>query len=230
MRRIAFVALFIMTFIALQRSDGAQSTSSVEGVVLEIGTDRPLADVKVSLTGFKVTIADAQGHFVIDGVPEGRYRVVPELRQYVFSPPVDSKRVRDPGIWVQTTGKDPIRNVQLRMAREGSLSGTLLKPDGSPVIGTSGSAAVMRYAYNELGERYLHNAQGVGSGLNFVRPNDRGEFRIFGIPPGDYYVQLSGGNLFYYPGITDETKATTLHIGPGDTAAAVLTLMLPYED
>ncbi len=30
--------------------------------------------------------------------------------------------------------------------------------------------------------------------------------------------------------ITERTHALKLHIGPGDTAAPVLTLMLPYED
>jgi hypothetical protein len=56
--------------------------------------------------------------------------------------------------------------------------------------------------------------------------NDKGEYRFYDLPPGDYYIRVSGGprsglsaklNLTgYYPGTSDETKALPVHVDAGD--------------
>jgi len=49
------------------------------------------------------------------------------------------------------------------------------------------------------------------------KPDDRGDFRIYGIPPGDYIVAVSGiGGWVYYPAAVDPQKAEPVHVNAGE--------------
>jgi protocatechuate 3,4-dioxygenase beta subunit len=118
--------------------------------------------------------------------------------------------------------------VKLKLQRTGAVSGRILDADGDPISGVS--VAI-------LPARATKNARPVGS---FAATNDRGEYRIFHIPPGGYRVSAayapsnrddgvrmqrpagadaaSGGEAYptvYYPATTDARQAVVVTIEPG---------------
>src|SRR5207244_885662 len=83
-----------------------------------------------------------------------------------------------PGIPVVVASGQKITGVRLTMSATGSISGRIYDRDGEPV----GRAQVqaLRSIYKD-GHRVFTIVQSVES-------NDRGEYRIFWLAPGRYYV------------------------------------------
>jgi len=230
MRRIALLALALP--LALATSYATQSSPAIEGVVLEAGTNRPLERVRVSLASMSdprfvfgplptlgETTTDAQGRFRFEAVKPGRYRVIPALQGFVFSRPARLRAPRESGVWVEAAADGRTEKVQLHMAREGVITGRVLDSNGQPVPG--GSAAVMRYRYDEHGARALRGVPGIsypGTAWSFVRTDDRGEYRLYGLQQGDYYVSFSGpgATSTYYPNASDETQAVPVQLKSGE--------------
>jgi len=254
------LAIGLLTQAVLQQPLRAQSASKVEGIVLESGADRPLERAQVLLlTGSEpaynfgaspAAIAkattDAQGQFSIEAKP-GRYRIVPILEGFVHAPSARVRTAREPGVWVQVLEKQRTPNVQLRMVREGVISGRVLDTNGRPpavstlpAVGRQTSTAtvtILQYQYNEYGKRELQPVSGLsypGSAYSFVRPDDRGDFRLYGLQPGDYYLRVSSGGPIgarqntYYPGAVDEANAAPIHVGAGEEAN-IGTIIIPSQ-
>src|SRR5678815_4926205 len=86
-------------------------------------------------------------------------------------------------------------------------------------------------------DRYVNNARRpmpVGSPSS---SNDIGEFRIYGLSPGDYYVAATpraqgnpldvsadrtGYAQTYYPGTPDMSAAQRVHVSSGDTVSNIV--------
>src|SRR5580765_2791153 len=113
MRRMLFGALFFSTCLALQAIQTGQSASSIEGVLLDVGTGKPLSDVLIALgSTSRSVLTDAEGRFTIGNVPEGRYRLDPVRKQYFFWPTPDATRAHEHGTWVAVTERNPAKNVE----------------------------------------------------------------------------------------------------------------------
>jgi hypothetical protein len=210
----------------------APATSTIEGTVLEKGTELPLQGVKVALYGESLPtfqsgavatlgegLTDAQGRFTVAARP-GRYRVVPEKEGYVFAHPVALQYSREPGTWVNVSGQQKVQDLRLQVQREAVISGRVVDSTGNVFPGNSGGASLQVYRYDEFGNRSLAGVPGVSypnAAWSFVRGNDRGEFRLYGLPPGDYYVNVSGGGSGgFAPAMTDEARAAPIHIEAGE--------------
>jgi hypothetical protein len=104
------------------------------------------------------------------------------------------------------------------------ISGRVVDEFGEPVAGTRVQALRSRIVQ---GQRRLQN---VGPG---DQTDDRGAFRVYGLPPGDYYVAASPGPVdsvrrdppIYYPGTPSFAEAVpiTLSVGAEATADFLLT-------
>jgi hypothetical protein len=204
----------------------AQETRSLEGVVLESETNRPLEGVKVSasIAGVLASgITDSNGRFKIPTSKAGRYGVLPSLQGYVYSRPAHIKTGREAGIWVQIADGRPAPPLELRMVKPGAVVGKVLTATGETLPGTVASVSLAQYVYDSTGQRTLGNVPGLhfANEGSFVRMDDRGEYRFYDVPPGDYYLRVSGGgvagnNSLYYPGAPDETRAQTVSVRPGE--------------
>jgi hypothetical protein len=104
MRRIVALLLISAALILVRRSFlSEQSLASLEGIVLDATTDRPLQNVQVTITpGNTVAYTDSEGHFkATDIVPSGLYRVLPTLDGFVYERPERLNALREPGAWIQ---------------------------------------------------------------------------------------------------------------------------------
>src|SRR5688572_15089907 len=86
---------------------GLQSPATIEGVVIEAGTERPLAGVQVKLSStLPSTTTNAEGRFTLPAAGVGRYQLAAALTGFVFLTPTQA------GVWVQLSGGERIRNVR----------------------------------------------------------------------------------------------------------------------
>jgi uncharacterized GH25 family protein len=82
------------------------------------------------------------------------------------------------GIAIPVADNQQIPDVRLMMPRTGSISGRVLDSDGEP----------MGHARVQAMEAFYQNGQKRLYTLNVVQTNDQGEFSLYWLPPGEYYV------------------------------------------
>jgi uncharacterized GH25 family protein len=174
-------------------------------IVSEAGKPMPNARVMVSGSGrqsVRRTInTDEAGRFVADDLPRGSYAITVQASGYVL--------VRSPG---DTVHHRPGDSVNLVLKKGGVITGKVTTPDGDPVAGVQMSATLLR---DERGRR---NESTYGSSRY---TDDRGVYRLFGLPAGTYIVaaaskSLGGGQMLsaygddvptYHPSATRDTAA-----------------------
>jgi len=227
LRKIVLIAV-LATAVTLR----GQSNSSIRGVVLEGDTDRPLSGVSVTAAGptTRTAVTDAQGHFELDVREAGRYRVTPAREGMAYSRPSRLHEPQEPGVWVQIAASQNQDNVILRMVPAAVITGKVLDVDGKPYPALRGSVSLMRYTYDENGNRQLATIPWILYGTNVVaRMDDQGTYRIYGLQPGDYYVSGGGGGSHYfYPGTPNKDAAKPVHVNAGDELH-LETIVLPAQ-
>ena len=126
------------------------------------------------------TISDDGGRFVFAGLPAGRYSVGAAKATWVQAA-YGAKRPLRPASPIPLADGQKLEIV-VRMARGGVITGVVLDFNNQPSAGTP-----VRALRSEIvnGERRLVAA---GTGVS----DDRGTYRIFGLPPGDYVVSATG--------------------------------------
>jgi hypothetical protein len=188
----------------------------IEGLVRRLDTGAPLLGARVNLTGLpdrtgalsvRDTVTDAAGRFVFRNLPASTYTVRVSLANY-FAPPVSGVAAAVVTASVNT-GVQNTSSVTLSLTPGGAINGSLRDAQGQPLSNVPVSA--LRVVYRD-GRKTLQNAKTASS-------DDRGEFRLSSLPPGEYYV---GANGFYYPGVPEAEHATRVPVRGGDEVPASL--------
>jgi hypothetical protein len=159
-------------------------TAVVSGVVLSAETPvRPMRRVIVTLANPGLpydlsAVTDDDGWFAVDRVPAGRYMVSASKAGYLTTTH-GAVRPGRPGRHLAIADGEQ-REVRLALQRGGVLSGVVIDTQGQPVPGVPVTA--YRLAFNGLtGDRVLASSGSAPA-------NDLGEYRIFGLDPGEYVV------------------------------------------
>jgi hypothetical protein len=163
------------------------------------GPTRFLAGIRV----VQSAQTDEQGHYEIRGLPAGRY-VVSASKTGFVTVNFGQRRPLRPGTPLQVADGQQIQNVSFVLPRGSVITGRILDEDGEPVARASVTA--MRYQY-QGGERRL-----VSAGSD--QTDDRGQYRVYGLPPGDYYVSAVS-RLLNRP-VERLLQAVTGQAAPGD--------------
>jgi hypothetical protein len=145
------------------------------------GDDTPAAPPapKVEKKSFKVT-SDASGQFRFDRVDPGDYYLSGTHAGFM-------DEHYKPGSHQGSEGKlhlaagDEMTGIVLRMTPQGAVSGRVQDEDGDPV--PNAIVTAMSYSY-ATGHRQLQPA-------DTSTTNDRGEYRLGKLPPGQYYISAS---------------------------------------
>jgi hypothetical protein len=188
--------LLVLAVAFLAQDNKAPGT--VSGTVRRFGTGEFVANVKVTIAGPRSATTDRQGQFVIKDVPPGTYYANAQFEGY-FLPP----KTTSPQKFVVAPGQN-VNNLNFELVQGGAIRGRLSTPDGDPLPGILVIAAKPSYF---SGQRQL------GPAGNGVQTDDRGNFRIFGIEPGDYFV-IATSSLILSAG-TDERMKMTKTFFPG---------------
>jgi hypothetical protein len=221
-----------------QPAEPPAQTATIEGRVLKAGTDEPLR--KAWLTLYRVegerrphsASTDASGRFILKDVEPGRYQLWAQRNGYARQ--AYGQRGSERSGTTLTLGPgQTLSDIVFRLVPGAVISGRVFDEDGEPVAGAMVHA--MRYWYRE-GKRELM-PMGVDTS------DDQGEYRIFGLAAGQYYVSadfMSGRGMgpaafagaageegeesyppIYYPGTNDPARATPLELRAGEQVSGI---------
>jgi hypothetical protein len=151
-------------------------------VVSDEAEPRPLRHARVICSGGELShavtaITDDRGRFTCANLPSGRYTANVTRDGWVATAYGATQPLR-PGTPVPLADGERA-DVVIRMLRGAVITGMLLDQSGQPA---TGATVVALRAAQQNGQRRL-----AATGMPAVA-DDRGVYRIFGLPPGDYYV------------------------------------------
>ena len=179
---------FILALVLAQTA-GSRGVAggAIQGVVIRGGASVPLAKATLELRadgdpeppatgalGFRIptkplfdTTSESDGRFVFPNVKPGRYRILATRAGYV-------RRVTSVTVTAGAT-----TSVQIALTATGAISGRIYSNAGEPLGNVAVEALTPSY---RSGRRTLDSIQ-------LVRSDDRGEYRLFWLPPGKYVVR-----------------------------------------
>lgn len=191
MRLLTLVFSVVLLSSACYGQASSQEKCSVEGRVTSASTGEPLRKASLRLysngggqqgMGAKTftAISDAGGHFLIENVDAGTYRLMAQRQGYIFTQ-YGARNRQSPGTELRLSPGQKLNNLNFSLIRQGIIAGRVFDEDGEPM--ERAMVNVFRYGWRN-GKRQMEQ-RGGGS------TNDRGEFRISGISPGKYYVSAN---------------------------------------
>lgn len=194
---------------ATAKPDTGGGNAELRGrVVSESGQPLPNALVFVSAAsanGFERTIAtDRDGRFQVNGLDQQvSYYLSATLPAYT-TPPFDPS-----GPPTRPPTYRPGQSVTLTLIKGGVITGTVTNAAGDPLIGIRVRAMMMVKARN--GRRFP-NGQ-----TRERETDDRGVYRLYGLPPGTYVVSAGGPGMSYSSSVTDPYDSDVPTYAPSST-------------
>jgi Carboxypeptidase regulatory-like domain len=221
-----------------------QLPCSVSGLVVKLQGSVPLPSSTVRLqsvddhTHTFSGVTDANGQFEVRGIDPGRYRLR-VLRNGYVTQEYGQRTPNDPGAILSLRSGQDLKELLFRMLPSAVISGRIQNENGEPLpwVRVSALRATVRQGKRSLSSEVT------------VVTNDLGEYRLFGLRPGRYFLSAiyrpgqrlepveddvdsedagkSGYVPTYYPGTSDPAKATALTIKTGDEISSMDLLLEP---
>lgn len=245
------VLLFAGLAVAAQKATMAPSEKcTIEGSVVKVLTGEPLKRAWVVLRKAEgrespvSTTTDSSGHFLLKDIKPGRYRLWVERSGYVPREYGERKHNTSGAILALEPGQH-LRDIVFRLIPTGAISGRVIDEDNEPVAGVRVQA---------LRNSYLRGRPELVLAGAAVT-NDLGEYRLYGLPPGHYYVSanytprpttfglaatITGADTAgsvaeesyaptYYPGTNSPSRAAPVGLGAGENVGGFDFTLLPVR-
>jgi hypothetical protein len=211
-------------------------TAVIRGRVLVDGTDRALPRTQIRATSDKGRTFDANtdgdGRYELKQLPAGRYTVSASRSNYVAHA-FGQKRPGGAGTRIDVADGQTIAPVDFKLMRAGVITGRVVDEAGEPV--TDVQVAPVRSQLINGTRQMMPTGRGAST-------NDLGEFRIFGLPPGRYYLSAMYRNMMggdtedrsgygptYFPGTGNAAGAQQITIAAGQTIGGMNFTLLPVR-
>ncbi|HSE97152.1 MAG TPA: hypothetical protein VLD57_02705 [Blastocatellia bacterium] len=168
---------------------------------------------------------DQEGLYRLTGLPAGRYEVA------VFTPTyVNESREDDHGKVVTLSEGDVVEGIDFSLGQGAVITGTVTDSSGRPLI----REYIKLTFVTELDKNQQSSFEAEDDNMFYT--DDRGVYRIYGIPPGRYLVSAGepGGRAAYtpffsprttrptfHPGVTEEGKAKILDVEAGEELTGI---------
>ncbi len=235
------MSTFLLSLLFLLTPPAQQTTTpnpadlcTIQGVVVKAGTGEPLhkATVDARPAGNRTgkdepqggsAETDAMGRFEVKGLAPGRYYLSAQHNGFV-SQQYGQRTPEGEGAMLTLSPGQRVPDITFQMIPAAVITGHIYDEDGQPVV--YAQVLAMRYAYIKGQRQLVPNGAGA--------TNDLGEFRLFGLAPGQYFVQATlrvnrfenaktqqGYLPIYYPGVSDANRAAPISVRGGDEFSGV---------
>ncbi len=167
------------------REPAKTGTGRIAGRVVAPDTGAPIRRADVHLmapeAGVRMARTDEEGRFDFRDLPAGRYSLSATRSGYV-SVQYGQQRAFEQGRPIELADKQVMTRADIAMPRGGVIAGRITDEFGEPV--TEAMVMVLRRSWAN-GRRRLMPAGRT------AQTNDLGQYRVYGLPPGEYYVSGS---------------------------------------
>ncbi len=250
MRLLLWTASLIVLLVANAAGQASGTANqpkraTLEGTVINAQTKEPLRRAEVTLLpngagrggggfggpggpggGGRKVSTDATGKFVFPDVDPGQYTLAAQRNGFVNGR-YGAKRPNQAATPVKVADGDDLRNLKIELLPQAVIAGRVFDDEGEPLQG-----AFVMLVSGGVGGR-----GGRGGPQRSTATDDRGEFRLVNVPPGEVVVQVSPNQQFgpaasgppenadssmvttYFPGVTELSRAQKIAV----TAGAELT-------
>ena len=184
----------------------------------------------------RVTTTDADGRFEFTELPAGRFTVNATKAGYVTLQ-FGQRRPFETGTPVSVADGQVVERVDFGLPRGSVIVVGVTDEFGEPLVGVQ--IQIQRYQYGPDGQRRLAGVP--GSTQPFSTTDDLGQFRAFGLMPGEYVIRASMRTLgaaagagseanegfapTFYPGTVSADLAQAVSIGVGEEQAIQLPMV-----
>jgi hypothetical protein len=222
-----------------QNNDHADETCTVSGMVVRSQDSAPLKNATVHLVNDAdrehqiATKTSADGHFELKNVPPGQYKLRVTRNGYVDQE-LNQKKPGDPGATFTLGPGQRTSDLVFKLGRAAVITGKVFDEDGEPMVGVS---------VRTIRQVFTDGRKGFRS-TNEQETNDLGEFRLFGLSPGRYYItaDLSAWNRVvgdrefsssekstgekgyakvYYPSALEIARASSVYVKEGEEIPSI---------
>jgi protocatechuate 3,4-dioxygenase beta subunit len=219
----------------LPQEDVPRGTSIIRGVVLAADTGTPIrrAQVRASapaVRNSRLATTDAQGRFEFKELPAGRYTVSASKGGFVALQ-YGQRRPSESGTPLEIGDAQVVDKLVLALPRGSVISGRISDEFGEPIANAVVNA--MRYAYSGGSRRFMP----AGGQNSRDTTDDQGQFRLFGLPPGEYLISANfrggGGEVTdpsgepsgyaptYFPGTPNLSEAQRVRVDVSQEQSSV---------
>ena len=214
----------------------APARAVIVGIVVKEPGDEPVKKAVLELIaenqsegGDYTAVSGSDGTFRIEGIVPGRYHLFAERTGFLETA---KHRSHSEGRILTLTAGQELKDIQIRLQAAAIVRGRVTDEDGDPL--PNAQVSVLRQTYASGRSRW----EQIGS----ERTNDLGEYRIAGLPAGNYYASVNpppdfkslieaagrseaavaGGKpalsyqTTYYPGTADRSQASPIQLHAGD--------------
>jgi len=241
-------------------------SGSIQGLVLEAGSGNPIPKAQVTLTRvvsppntnpgalaavpplpvppIPPAMTDVDGKFAFNDLEPGEYRIIAGKNGFVRTN-YGERFSGGPGTIITLPAGQTLKDMSFRLTQTATVSGRVRDYSGEFAAGFA--VQLLKPSYGPNGRTF----QTIASG----RTDDRGEYRLFWISPGRYYLAVAsnrntlsilidgliinggagpneiaptGQPTVFYPGVVDPSRATTLEVGAGRELSGI-DLVLPQQ-
>jgi hypothetical protein len=213
----------------------ATGTARIRGVVIAADDSRPLRRASVRVTAPELgeprsATTDPSGRYEIANLPAGRYIVTVSRSGYVTIS-YGQTRPNEMGRPIEIADGQTVERINFALPRGAAITGRVVDEYGEPLAGVNVMPMQMRFMNGRQ--------QPMMTGPGMSQTPDTGEFRIWGLAPGEYLIQanlMMGGNPFesddrsgysatYYPNASEPGQAQTVRVEVGQTLTGIEIVM-----
>ena len=194
--------------------------SAANAVIIVIETDlKPGAGESDLRIPFQAkTRTDGDGRYLVGGLAEGRYSVSALLKAFVVADSSSNHRLTRT---VSLDEGEARGEIDFALIRGGVITGKVVDDEGAPLV----ARYVQLYIVDGQGRKQPYEDLIYETAVT----DDRGVYRIYGLPPGRYVVSAGGEGwgggpkfrLTYHPDTTDEKQARVIEIKEGSEVTDV---------
>jgi hypothetical protein len=214
-------------------------TGKISGIVTRGDTKGPLPNVAIRVIRWEgglgrpvpATRTGADGRFTVEGLPAGEYALTFTADTFVTLE-LGQRRPSEPARRVQLLDGQHFDKADITLPRTAAIEGRVLDEFGDSAPGMTVQAAQVQFA---AGKNRL-----MMVGPQSRPTDDLGRFRIFNLPPSEYYLvalsgqfagpdEAAGFAVTYYPGTAVPGDAKPVEVGVGQDVTGVVFQLAPAE-